>query len=67
MAIKAASEALGCSENSLSLWKKKYRSERPVEESEMLEELKKLCKENHRLKQEREILKKAMGYFVKDQ
>lgn len=62
--------SLGVAENLLHSWRKKYadvseqvrreRGETPEEE------LKRLRRENARLKQEREILKKAAAFFAKE-
>ena len=59
---------LGVSKYSIYEWRRDYLIEReeagnPVESSSPEEELKRLRKENQRLKQERDILKKAMAIF----
>ncbi len=71
--IKSISSELGISENTLFNWKKKYLEDaknafpgkghmKPEEE-----ELRKKDKEIARLKMERDILKKAIAYFTKEQ
>ena len=69
---KAVAEELGISPKTLYGWLRRYRQEHglsltdePKEES-MGEELKRLRRENARLKIEREILKKATAYFAKE-
>lgn len=60
----------GVKVNTLHTWLYKYSGvqiEKPVRTDEHLyEELKRLKKENARLKEERDILKKATAYFAKD-
>jgi transposase len=63
--------SLGVAETLLHSWKKRYgsdaelaRKERGGETPE--EELKRLRRENAQLKQERELLKKSVAFFVKD-
>ena len=57
---------LGVNVNTLHGWIKQYRqSKAPVAQGPSPdEELKRLRKENSRLKQERDILKKAAAYFA---
>jgi transposase len=73
MKLSEVSRDLGVNENSLHKWKKDYLSDqqqafpgkgrmKPEEE-----ELRRLEKELKRVKLENEILKKAIGYFTKDQ
>ena len=64
-------ESLGVAENLLHAWKRKYgssieqqRRERGGETPE--EEMKRLRRENAQLRQERELLKKSIAFFVKD-
>ena len=60
---------LGCSEYSLTLWRKKYlKGQAPAEidgeqrsAEQLFEEIRRLQKENEYLKRQREILKKAMS------
>jgi len=59
--LKEASEALGVSQNSLSNWRKKFQN---GSDTDLEKENRQLRKEIHRLNQEREILKKALGYFA---
>jgi transposase len=63
--------SLGVAENLLHAWRHKYgkaveqqRVERGGETPE--EELKRLRRENTQLKQEREVLKKSVAFFVRD-
>ena len=55
-------------ENTLHTWIGKYHrtecQEKKVHDEHLYEELKRLRKENARLKEEREILKKAAAYFA---
>jgi transposase len=59
---------LGVNENTLHTWIGKYhraeRHEQQVHDEHLYDELKRLRKENTRLKEEREILKKAAAYFA---
>jgi len=60
--LKEASDALGVSINSLRLWRKKYSKSSP--DNDLEKENRRLRKELERIKLEREILKKALGYFA---
>ena len=68
--IAATARELGINENTLHTWISKYS--KPVEgkkartDDHLYEELKRLKKENARLKEERDILKKAAAYFAKE-
>ena len=66
--IAQTARALGVNENTLYTWIGKYhrveRQEQQVNEEHLYEELKRLRKENARLKEERDILKKAAAYFA---
>jgi len=65
---KAISKELGVSEWAISVWKKEYSAESPGnEEIKVLaeERIRQLEKENSTLRQERDILKKAMGIVSK--
>jgi transposase len=59
---------LGVNENTLHTWIGKYhrveRQEKEVHNEHLYEELKRLRKENARLQEERESLKKAAAYFA---
>jgi transposase len=60
---------LGVNVNTLHGWiHKYYRSSQPklIEKPDIHDELKRLRKENARLKMERDILKKATAYFAND-
>ena len=60
--LREASEALGVSQNSLSNWRKKFNN--GTSDTDLEKENRRLRKEIHRLNEEREILKKALGYFA---
>ena len=66
-----AGRSLGISANLLTRWKQKFTAERQSEShgfviGEEKEELRRLRKENRRLRMERDILKKATAYFAKE-
>ena len=66
--IAQTARDLGINENTLHTWIGKYhrveRQEQEVHDEHLYEELKRLRKENPRLKEERDILKKAAAYFA---
>jgi len=66
--IAQTARELGVNENPLHTWIGKYhrtaRQEQEVHDEHLDEELTRLRKENARLQEEREILKKAAAYFV---
>lgn len=66
--IKDVAASLGCSEQSLSNWIKQEQRDRGERDdglsSDEREELRRLRRENARLKQEREILKRAAAFFA---
>lgn len=69
--ISKTAEELGLNKNTLHTWISKYhRARNPkseqVEELHLYDELKQLRKENKRLLEERELLKKAAAYFAKE-
>lgn len=69
--ISKTAEELGRNKNTLHTWISKYhRARNPqsgqVEELHLYDELKQLRKENKRLLEERELLKKAAAYFAKE-
>lgn len=68
--VSETAKELGMNANTLHTWIYKYsgvQSEKPVRTDEHLyDELKRLKKENARLKEERDILKKATAYFARD-
>ncbi len=68
--ISKTAKDLGVHETTLYGWVKRYYPGRgksmPETNNEVLAELKKLRKENIRLKQERDILKKAAAYFASE-
>ena len=71
--VKSIASELGISDNTLFNWKKKYQEDAKnafpgkgrMKADE--EELRKKDREIARLKMERDILKKAIAYFTKDQ
>ena len=66
MTIAKASEDLGLGHSTLNKWLADYRKGKLIKSEKQKEEdaeLKRLRKENRILKQERDILKKAMGIF----
>jgi transposase len=65
--IAQTAKDLGINETTLYGWVAKYASkpkQKTIVKSEAEQELQRLRKENARLKQERDILKKAMAYFA---
>ena len=66
--IAQTARDLGVNENTLHTWIGKYhrteRQEKEVQDEHLYEELKRLRKENTRLKEERDIVKKAAAYFA---
>ncbi len=62
---------LGVNPNTLYTWIKKYRKQQPstkkvAGEEHLYDELTRLRRENNKLKEERDILKKAAAYFAKN-
>lgn len=68
--IKDVSESLGVSQQSLRSWLKQRQHDLHERDdgltSEEREELRRLRRENARLKQEREILKRAAAFFAQE-
>ena len=69
--ISKTAEELGVNKNTLHTWISKYhrpqkRKADRIEEEHLYDELKRLRKENKRLMEERDILKKAAAYFAKE-
>ena len=69
--ISKTAEELGINTNTLHTWISKYHRPQKdqtgrVEEEHLYDELKRLRKENKRLTEERDILKKATAYFAKE-
>jgi len=65
--LSSVARDLGIADNTLQNWKKRFQEEnkQPNEEEFVFDkaEYKRLIKENKRLREERDILKKAIGYF----
>ncbi len=69
--ISKTAEELGVNKNTLHTWISKYHRPQKqkagrVEEEHLYDELKRLRKENRRLTEGRDILKKAAAYFAKE-
>ena len=67
--ISQTAKDLGINATTLYGWVDKYHPKQPAAKADndlIQEELKRLRKENARLKEERTILKKAAAYFAKD-
>ena len=68
--VKGAATALGIPEGTLNTWIKrtaiKNKTDNSADVIDLSDELKKLRKENARLREEREILKKAATFFAKE-
>ena len=66
--VKDVAASLGCSEQSLHNWTKQDQLDRHERDDGLTsaerEELRKLRRENVRLRQEREILKRAAAFFA---
>jgi len=66
--VKDVAESLGCSDQSLHSWVKQDQLDRHERDDGLTsaerEELRRLRRENARLKQEREILKRAAVFFA---
>lgn len=65
MSFAQVAKDLGVSPHSLRSWHKSLSQDKALEEDERAE-LMRLRKENHILKQERDILKKAAAFFAKE-
>lgn len=70
-AISVTAEELGVHVTTLHGWVKKYhphshQARSPSPDDTILDELKRLRKENNKLRQERDILKKAAAYFANE-
>jgi len=64
--LSSVARDLGIADNTLQVWKKNYLKENAKENEELvvdMAEYKRLIRENRVLKEERDILKKAIGYF----
>jgi transposase len=69
--VSKTAEELGVNPNTLHTWISKYRGPQvqkagQVNDEHLYDELKRLRKENKRLTEERDILKKAAAYFAKE-
>ena len=67
--IAATARELGVNVNTLHTWIKKYQRKdqepaKQIDDMHLYDQLKALKKENLRLKEERDILKKAAAYFA---
>jgi transposase len=66
--IAQTARDLGVNENTLHTWIGKYhraeRREQQVQDEHLYDDLKRLRKDNARLKEERDIVKKAAAYFA---
>jgi len=66
--VKDVAESLGCSDQSLHNWVRQEQLDRHERDDGLTsaerEELRRLRRENARLKQEREILKRAAVFFA---
>ena len=76
LAVESVSQApvardLGISKHTLYSWIRQYHGgsapAAQINEEHLYEELKRLCQENKRLKEERDILKKAAAYLAVSQ
>ena len=68
--VPEAAKSLGVDAHCLRDWLKKFSGDEgmaPAGEGALAEELRRLRKENARLRIEREILKKAAAFFAKEQ
>ena len=70
--VSKTAEELGINKNTLHTWISKYHHPQEqnsvgrIEEEHLYDELKRLRKDNKRLMEERDILKKAAAYFAKE-
>lgn len=68
--VKDVAESLGCSDQSLHIWVKRYQLDHRERDdgltSDEREELRELRRKVRRLEQEREILKRATALFVRE-
>ena len=70
-AVAVTARELGVNVNTLHTWIAKYHREKPAEKARqndehVYDELKRLRRENAKLKEERAILKKAAAFFAKE-
>ena len=71
VAVITVAQELGVHESILRRWIKESSAQGPARQvkadtSELAREVVRLRKENARIKMERDIIKKALGYFAKD-
>ncbi|ANG62266.1 transposase [Marinobacterium aestuarii] len=70
--ISQTARELGVNVNTLHTWIRKYHGKQDVssgnqvDDQHLYDELKKLRRDNARLKEERELLKKAAAFFAKE-
>lgn len=69
--LSSVARDLGIADNTLQNWKKKYlEAKREPTENEIsidMAEYKRLLKENKKLREQRDILKKAVAYFSQEE
>jgi transposase len=68
--LSSVARDLGIADNTLQNWKKKYLQEnnKPTEEPVVdMAEYKRLVRENRKLREQRDILKKAVAYFSQEE
>jgi transposase len=63
--VAELSRELGVSDKALYRWQGQYRATLETPESELASEIEKLRQENKTLREERELLKKSITFFVK--
>jgi len=70
VSVAQVAHDLGINENMLHSWKRKFKEEGKLGDSSKLtpdqKEIRRLRRELKRVRQEREILKKATAYFAKE-
>ncbi len=64
--VKQTSENIGVSRETLNNWISKYSGNENGSEINYLDEIKRLKKELHQARLERDLLKKAAAYFAKE-
>jgi transposase len=64
--VHAISKRLGISDKSLAQWKEEVELSDKLQGKDVRQELKRLKRENERLRMERDILKKATAFFARE-